>query len=79
MRRQDRMVTNIDEIKGILSHYDGGEFAFVDYFAIDGNQKGKGLGSKMLKHFMETAGKPVILEVEHPEDEQSRRRIPFYQ
>ena len=30
--------------------------AFVDYFAIDGNQKGKGLGSKMLKHFMETAG-----------------------
>lgn len=38
-----------DEIKGILSHYDGGEFAFVDYFAIDGNQKGKGLGSKMLK------------------------------
>ena len=68
-----------DEIKGILSHYDGGEFAFVDYFAIDGNQKGKGLGSKMLKHFMETAGKPVILEVEHPEDEQSRRRIAFYQ
>lgn len=30
-----------DEIKGILSHYDGGEFAFVDYFAIDGNQKAK--------------------------------------
>ena len=25
------------------------------------------------------AGKPVILEVEHPEDEQSRRRIAFYQ
>ena len=52
-------------------------FAFVDYFAIDGNQKGKGLGSKMLKHFMETAGKPVILEVEHPEDEQSRHGLRF--
>lgn len=68
-----------DKIKGILSYYDGGEFAFVDYFAIDGNQKGKGLGSKMLNHFMKMADKQVFLEVEHPEDEQSRRRIAFYQ
>lgn len=68
-----------DKIKGILSYYDGGEFVFVDYFAIDGNQKGQGLGSKMLKHFLQIANKSVFLEVEHPEDEQSRRRIAFYQ
>lgn len=68
-----------NKIKGILSYYDGGEFTFIDYFAIDGNQKGKGLGSKMLKYFLEMINKQVILEVEHPEDEQSQRRIIFYQ
>lgn len=66
-------------IRGILSYYDGGEFTFIDYFAIDGNQKGRGFGSKMLKYFLEMVNKQVILEVEHPEDEQSRRRIAFYQ
>ncbi len=69
-----------NKIKGILSYYDGGEFTFIDsYFAIDGNQKGKGLGSKMLKYFLEMINKQVILEVEHPEDEQSQRRIIFYE
>ena len=28
-----------DEIKGILSHYDGGEFAFVDYFAVEDHRE----------------------------------------
>lgn len=68
-----------NKILGILSHYDDPDFAFIDYFAIDGEQKGKGLGSKMLKYFMEHEEKRVILEVEHPENEQSRRRIIFYQ
>ena len=33
-----------DEIKGILSHYDGGEFAFVDCFAVDGRSKRQRFG-----------------------------------
>lgn len=68
-----------NKIIGILSYYDDEKFAFIDYFAIDGNQKGKGLGSKMLDYFMKTINKLMILEVEHPEDEQSQRRIVFYQ
>ncbi|GFI40762.1 Acetyltransferase (GNAT) domain-containing protein [Thomasclavelia cocleata] len=68
-----------NRINGILSYYDGGEFTFIDYFAINGNQKGKGLGSKMLKYFLKMIDKQVILEVEYPEDDQSKRRIVFYQ
>lgn len=68
-----------NKIIGILSYYDGGEFTFIDYFAISGDQKGKGLGSKMLEYFIKMVNKLVILEVEYPEDEQSRRRIAFYQ
>lgn len=68
-----------NKIIGILSYYLGNEFVFVDYFAINGNYKGKGLGGKMLKYFITKVNSKVILEVEYPENEQSRRRIAFYQ
>lgn len=68
-----------NKIIGVLSYYFSGEYVFVDYFAINGNHKGKGLGSKMLKYFMAMVDSKVILEVEYPENEQSQRRIVFYQ
>lgn len=70
---------NADKIIGIMSYYDGGDFTFIDYFAIDGAHKGQGFGSMMLTHFLKTAQKKVILEVEHPDNTQSQRRIAFYQ
>lgn len=68
-----------DQIVGIMSFYQHDDFRFIDYFAIDGSLKGKGMGSKMLQYFINLDDKMVILEVEHPEDEQSKRRITFYQ
>ena len=68
-----------DQIVGIMSFYQHDDFRFIDYFAIDGSLKGKGMGSKMLQYFINLDDKMVILEVEHPEDEQSKRRIAFYQ
>ena len=68
-----------DQIVGIMSFYQHDDFRFIDYFAIDGSLKGKGMGSKMLQYFINLNDKMVILEVEHPEDEQSKRRIAFYQ
>ena len=68
-----------DQIVGIMSFYQHDDFRFIDYFAIDGSLKGKGMGSEMLQYFINLDDKMVILEVEHPEDEQSKRRIAFYQ
>ena len=62
-----------DQIVGIMSFYQHDDFRFIDYFAIDGSLKGKGMGSKMLQYFINLDDKMVILEVEHPEDEQSKR------
>ena len=68
-----------DQIVGIMSFYQHDDFRFIDYFAIYCSLKGKGMGSKMLQYFINLDDKMVILEVEHPEDEQSKRRIAFYQ
>ena len=38
-----------------------------------------GIGSKAFKAYLEQLDKPVVLEVEMPTDEMSRRRIGFYE
>lgn len=68
-----------DRIIGILSYFDLQDMMFVDYFAILEEYQGQQLGQKMLNHFKEFSNKPFVLEVEHPTDEQSTRRINFYQ
>lgn len=67
-----------DKIIGILSYFDLRDIAFVDYFAISNDYQSQGLGHKMLSYFKEFINKPFILEVEHPEDTLTKRRIDFY-
>lgn len=67
-----------DKIIGVLSYFDLQDVAFVDYFAISNEYQSQGLGHKMLSYFKEYINKPFILEVEHPEDDITKRRIEFY-
>lgn len=68
-----------EQIVGVMSFYLSDDFRFIDYFAIDGSFKGHGAGSSMLQHFISLDDKIVLLEVEHPGDLISQRRIRFYQ
>lgn len=70
---------NDGELIGFFNYWDLDEFLYVEHFAIDPMKRGKNLGSEVLKSFVEQAGKPVILEVERPEDPIKERRIAFYQ
>ena len=51
-----------DQIVGIMSFYQHDDFRFIDYFAIDGSLKGKGMGSKMLQYFINLDDKMVIIK-----------------
>jgi GNAT superfamily N-acetyltransferase len=55
-------------------------FIFIDYFLVNPNTRGKGVGSKVLNAF-KRRGKTIILEVEPPdtEGEDAERRIRFYE
>lgn len=67
-----------NRIIGVLSYFDLQDLLFVDYFAILEEYQGQRLGQKMLTYFKEYSKVPFVLEVEHPTDEQSIRRIAFY-
>ena len=54
------------------------EFIFLENFAVDGKIRGRGIGSKFLKDIKKEFSKDIILEVEDPFDEMSKKRIQFY-
>ena len=52
---------------------------YGEHFAVDPDERGGGYGGKALRLLCEELQTPVVLEVELPFDEMSRRRIGFYQ
>ncbi len=64
---------------GFISWWEMSRAIYVEHFAIDPSLRGRSYGGKLLTDFMDTCAKPIILEVEHPTDDISTRRIGFYE
>jgi GNAT superfamily N-acetyltransferase len=67
------------KLKAFIAYWTFEEFNFIEHLAIDKTAQDKGLGSEILTYFLKRNTKPVILEIEHPEDEQTNKRLSFYQ
>lgn len=65
---------------GFLSYWSFANYIYGEHFAVEPLRRGGGIGSMVIDKFKEIAGnKPIILEVEVPLDEMSKRRIGFYE
>ena len=64
---------------GFLTTWDFGSFVYAEHFAISSKQRNGGIGSRALRSYLQSLTKPLVLEVELPADEWSRRRIGFYE
>lgn len=73
------VVLDSDEPIGILFWWNLSDFIFVEHLATSPKVRGKGYGNKILEELISSSKKPILLEVEHPENELSRRRIGFYE
>ncbi len=60
-----------------VGFFDG--YTYVEHFAIDPAARNGGIGAEAMKQFLVFCGTPVVLEVEMPTDEMSKRRIGFYE
>lgn len=64
---------------GFITCWTIDDFCYVEHFATDVSARNRGYGGRIMALLQERmGGKPVVLEVEMPEDEMSRRRIGFY-
>ncbi len=63
----------------IVVYFEQEEYLFIDYILVTGNNRSKGVGSKVLNE-LKSKGKAIILEVEpiSPLDPDSEKRVRFY-
>ena len=54
---------------GFITYWDFGHFCYVEHFAIDPSQRNGGHGKNVLNQLCHQLKKPIILEVEMPEEE----------
>jgi len=67
------------QVVGFNAFWTAGEFVFIEHLAVAPEVRGKGLGSLILKPFVESKTIPVILEIDIPIDELTFRRLKFYE
>ncbi|MBI3272469.1 MAG: GNAT family N-acetyltransferase [Planctomycetes bacterium] len=53
-------------------------FSFLEYFAVRPELRGRGIGTLVMRDLL-AGSASMVLEVEPPHDEESRRRISFYE
>lgn len=55
------------------------DFLYIEHFAVKEEYRNGGYGGKLLDRLLEEKGRPMVLEVEVPEDDMTRRRVGFYE
>lgn len=63
---------------GIVSFWNFNDFYYIEHFAISPDYRNGGCGKKVLEYLNQQISAPIVLEVELPETEMSKRRINFY-
>jgi len=64
---------------GVLNYWEFAHFFYIEHLAITSQERNKQYGGKVLERLKQILNKPIILEVELPENEDSTRRINFYE
>jgi len=80
-RREYRLFAIHDQgsFVGFLSLWSLQERDFIEHFAIIPSLQGKGYGSRIIKDQILRSARPIVIEVEPPEDDAKKRRIAFYE
>jgi len=65
--------------KGFVTFWRFPAFCYIEHLAVQPAERGAGIGGDLLEMVKARTGLPVVLEVETPVDELTRRRIGFYQ
>lgn len=67
------------KICGFLALWCFDDFLFLEHLATDSAVRNQGIGRSLLENLQNQTDRRIILEVEPPKDEMTRRRIGFYE
>ena len=66
-------------IAAVFATWEIEDFLYIEHFAVKEEFRNGGYGGELLDKLLEEKGRPMVLEVEVPEDEMTIRRIGFYE
>lgn len=72
------LITDKQLFVGFILWWGFDDVRYIEHLATFPHLRGKGYGLRILENFIAKSDVPVLLEVEHPTDDISRRRIGFY-
>ncbi len=73
-------MTHLQEMIGAMIVWELSEYIYIENFAVSEKARNQGIGSTMIKQIQDIyPNHLLVLEVEKPHDEYSRRRVTFYQ
>lgn len=67
-----------DKYIGFLSFWNFPSYVYLEHFAINEDLRGVGYGAEILSELIKETNKVIILEIDPIDDENSRRRLSFY-
>jgi len=65
-------------LKGVITFWTFPQFTYVEHLAVQPHLRGHGAGGQLLQQAARVQSAPLLLEVEPPVDEITRRRVRFY-
>ncbi len=68
-----------EELVGLLMCWEMSNLMYVEHFAISDKIRGQNLGTRTLQTLKQSTKKPIILEIDPPVDEVSKKRRHFYE
>lgn len=74
----NNIIFDNDVAVGFITYWDFDTFYYAEHFAIDPARRNGGYGKKTLEYLCQLLQRPIVLEVEMPEEEMAKRRIGFY-
>ena len=72
------VLADAGDFAGIVFYWQTPDFLFLEHLATCPEKRGNGYGAKALE-LLKAKGKPIILEIEPPVDQLTRRRLGFYE
>ncbi len=73
------VITLDGRFAGFLTYWEFPGYVYVEHFAVEPEMRGNDIGGSTLRHLVENISDRVLLEVEHPDTPEARRRISFYE
>lgn len=67
-----------NSVLGIITLWDFTSFLYIEHFAIKKEFQNNGFGKQILEKISKNFLKPIILEIEIPNNDLSKRRLQFY-